>query len=497
MNMTRYFSAVAVAAFATSLAFSLVACDGSSSVNVEEEPLPIGSGNALKQEKPADTALYKNEPDSAYCDSVTRKEVPYTCGDSLEIDGVYYRESGFMRQKAAGCTYKCQNNEWTFVPAEDIPATAMVVSDYDRLAESVSARMLFFKKCNAENEGLIESLATNTTGNPKGGTGYDYYRCEQGNWVERPAWVKCDTAGVTEGALCRLQTYFRGIQFGEDTWKCYKYAGNGSWNDADCPTEPEKECNEENKDAKEKLAFTNDTLFYKCSGTKWIEIDLADYNCSTGNESVGDTCSFERDGQKKYFRYDSIPEADSRWVEAAFDPELGFCTENDGNYWRRRYAKKGEEYYYCDVNSWLPTKFVPRQYTDSRKEGLTDEEYDMLDLPKDAKVGDRASGLLEYCEHNKTLGFDYPNVYDYCFSPNHYRYRGDGKWSRETIEDIHADDIDLDSLPCGGSTWCCTETEGMKQRANGYYFDEPEVIYQCISGETVLVERLWNRYEKK
>ena len=485
------FSIAGLAAFG--LAFSIVACDGSSSVNVEEEPLPIGSGNALKQEKPADTALYKNEPDSAYCDSLIRKEVPYTCGDSLQIDGVYYRESGFMRPEASGCTYKCQNNEWTFVPAEDIPATAMVVSDYDRLAKLESARMLFFKKCNAENEGLIESLATNTTGNPKGGTGYDYYRCEQGNWVERPAWVKCDTAGVTEGDFCRLQTYFRGIQFGEDTWKCYKYAGNGSWNESSCPTEPEKECNAENKGAKEKIAFTNDSLFYKCSGTKWIEIDLADIN---EGESVGDTCSFERDGEKKYFRYDSIPEADSRWVEAAFDPELGFCTENDANYWARAYAKKGDEYYYCSGTAWVATNLVPRQETDPRKEGLTDEEYDMLDLPKDAKVGDRASGLIEYCDYGRLLDLPGATAYDYCFSPNHYRYRGDGSWTAETLDELHEDEIDLDSLPCGGSTWCCAETEGMKRRVF-VSFDEPEVIYQCVSEEIIVVEHLWNRHEEK
>ena len=112
------FSIAGLAAFG--LVFSLAACDGSSSVNVEEEPLPIGSGNALKQEKPADTALYKNEPDSAYCDSLIRKEKPYTCGDSLGIDGVYYRETGFLRQEAAGCTYKCEHNKWSFVSAKDI-----------------------------------------------------------------------------------------------------------------------------------------------------------------------------------------------------------------------------------------------------------------------------------------------------------------------------------------------------------------------------------------
>lgn len=475
-------------ALAFGLTLALTACDDSSSAPVLE----------FAPEAPAlgFSETHSVKLDSAYCDSVTRTGLPYVCGDSLEIDGVYYRETGILRQEAAGCTYKCQDNKWTFIPAKDIPDTAIIVSDEDRIAEPEYAQVLHFKKCNAENEGIVDSLTTGSP-NPKGGNARVYYRCEQENWVESPAWVACDTTGVNEGDLCRLQTSFRGIQFGSDTWECYRYAGDGSWKNVDCPAGPEKECNDENKEVKEKLVFTNDTLFYKCNGGKWVELSIENYYCATENDVFGDTCSFERFGKINFFRYDSVDTDVGRWTAAVFDPELGFCTENDGNYWRRRYAKKGEEYYYCDVNSWLPTKFVPRQYTDSRKEGLTDEEYDMLDLPKDAKVGDRASGLLEYCEHNKTLGFDYPNVYDYCFSSNHYRYRGDGKWSRETIEDIHADDIDLDSLPCGGSTWCCTETEGMKRRANGYSFDEPEKIYQCISGETVLVERLWNRYEKK
>ena len=496
MKTLCHISKITAAVFAASLSFSLVACDDSSSSVSEGTLEPSGTGYALGQE-PMD--LPPTSCNDSFKVEVMQETVPYRCSDTLETDGVYftYKKHLYTEDRTKSCEekgyLKCENSEWTPIEQKDIPPFSLVYHNYSPTDYDI---YLTFKKCNDENEGQYEVRSSGNGG--RYSISYTYYRCEKGDWVERPAWAACDTTGVSEGEICRVQTVSGGSQFGTDSWKCYKYDGKGSWKSQDCPTMPEKECNEENIGDKEKIAFTNDTLFYMCSeGSKWAELSEGEYNCSTGNESVGDTCSFERDGQKKYFRYDSIPEADSRWVEAAFDPELGFCTENDGNYWRRRYAKKGEEYYYCDVNSWLPTKFVPRQYTDSRKEGLTDEEYDMLDLPKDAKVGDRASGLLEYCEHNKTLGFDYPNVYDYCFSPNHYRYRGDGKWSRETIEDIHADDIDLDSLPCGGSTWCCTETEGMKQRANGYYFDEPEVIYQCISGETVLVERLWNRYEKK
>ena len=480
MNMTRYFPAVAAAAFAASLAFSLVACDDSSSASGDDVPDSSDSGAALGSSGSVPAGMEGLPHDVLVSYSILPQ-----CGEGFHPEGSCNSITG-----ADGKAYlfECVGTKWEYNQDCEEP---MCLTPASKLQHPECQ----FLECNADSEGLVH---VRVTGNPKYGQGYDFYRCEQGKWVERPAWVECDTAGVTEGELCRVQTRSPGMMGNTGTYNCYKYAGNGTWNDVDCPTMPEKECNEENIGDKEKIAFTNDTLFYMCSeGSKWAELSEGEYNCSTGNESVGDTCSFERDGEKKYFRYDSIPEADSRWVEAAFDPELGFCTENDANYWARVYAKKGDEYYYCSGTAWVATNLVPRQETDPRKDGLTDEEYDVLDLPKDAKVGDRASGLLEYCEHNKTLGFDYPNVYDYCFSPNHYRYRGDGKWSRETIEDIHADDIDLDSLPCGGSTWCCMETEGMKQRANGYYFDEPEVIYQCISGETVLVERLWNRYEKK
>ena len=344
-----------------------------------------------------------------------------------------------------------------------------------------------------DKEGAIE---TREDGNAKYGYSYKYYRCETGAWTERPASVLCDTAGVSKGGICRVQTNFAGFQFGKSSWTCYKYAGKGAWEETNCPAGPDKECNEENKGARELLTLTNDALFYKCMGEEWVEMSMEDYYCATGKEVVGDTCSFELSGKKYYFRYDSVDTDVGKWTEGTFDPELGFCTVRDDMYWKRPYAKKGEEYYYCAATAWLPTSLVPRQYTDPRKEGLTDEEYDKLDLPKDAKVGDRADGLLEYCDFNRDMGDLESHVYDFCYSVNHYRYREDGSWTKETLEDKHEDEVNLDSLPCGGSTWCCAETEGMTQRTF-YAFDQPERLYQCVSGEVVLVEYLWNRYEKK
>jgi hypothetical protein len=360
-----------------------------------------------------------------------------------------------------------------------------------------------FPECNADSEGLVH---VRVTGSPRFGEGYVFYRCEQGKWVERLAWVECDTAGVTEGELCRVQTRSPGMMGYGGSWNCYKYAGKGTWNGVDCPTEPEKECNAENKGAKEKVAFVNDTIFYRCTeGSKWAELSAGEYYCSTGNESVGDTCSFERDGEKKYFRYDSIPEADSRWVEAAFDPELGFCTLNSHDSWDREYGQKGDDYYYCSYlngTTWLQTDLVPRQYTDSRKEGLTDEEYDVLDLPKDATVGALVGGLLEECVHDRTFNYFETNgmedneTYDYC-KPNHYyRYGDDGSWKEEIIYKSMGFYFDKPNNEiCGEDEMCCAETEGAKYLYSAESTG-PELIYQCVSGESIFVEYA-GRYEKK
>ena len=500
MKNVHHFFAIGVIAFATSMA--LVACGDSSSASDDEVPASSAvpgvwailesSNSTLNSYDEWLKSASSLEPDSASCDSVISSAYPYGCSDSLQIDGVYYSMNGYFRSVGRGCTYRCQDNKWSYVST--IPDGAEHFSDMDMAPPSEYVQKLLFKKCNAENEGIVDVLGTGS-GNPKGGRSRVYYRCEQGVWVESPAWVACDTAGVTEGAICRIQISFRGIQFGVDTWLCYKYAGEGVWESLSCPTEPEKEC--VNNDAKEEIVFTDDTLFFKCSGRKWREISVGEYYCSTGNEVFGDTCSFERFGEKQYFRYDNVDSDIGMWEEAVVDPELGFCT--DYNLRHVAYAQKDGEYYYCAGTGWFATSLVPHQYTDPRKEGLTDEEFDVLDLPKDAKVGDRVGGLLETCYYDGILDYGLPDAleqkYDFCMPDNFYRYREDGSWTEETLDEFFEDEIDWDSLPCGGSTWCCAETEGMKRRYHGS-LDEPERISQCVSGEIVVLEYLC-RYEKK
>lgn len=174
-----------------------------------------------------------DEKDSAYCDTLKVAAPPYECNESLMVDGYYYAFTGHVYPGLGGCTFKCQHNEWSFVPAKDVPEDAKRFSDYDITARPKEVGMLNFKKCNADNEGLLDSLSTGS-GNPKGGSARVYYRCEQENWVESPVWVACDTAGVSEGEICRLQTSSRGSQFGSDIWECYRYAGNGAWEEQEC-----------------------------------------------------------------------------------------------------------------------------------------------------------------------------------------------------------------------------------------------------------------------
>ena len=349
MNRLRHISAIAAAAFAAGLSFTITACSDSSSTNSEGALEPIGADYALGQEHASETVLNEKQLDSAYCDSVTRLEVPYTCGDSLGTDGIYYKESGYLRQEAAGCTYKCQNNKWSFVPAKDIPGTATIVSDYDRLVnQSESASTLLLKKCNAESEGLVQT--STTAGTPKYGYDYIYYRCEQGNWVERPAWVKCDTAGVTEGEFCRLQTYFRGIQFGEDTWKCYKYAGNGSWNDVDCPADQDKKCDAESEGVLDSSWSENNPkygkmMYYRCESGSWVERDQW-VTCDMEGVAKGDTCrKFEHKGffyqyaKERVFVY----EGDGAWKELPSEqPQNDFPDCSD--------FEDGDETHYCPTD---------------------------------------------------------------------------------------------------------------------------------------------------
>ena len=306
-------------------------------------------------------------------------------------------------------------------------------------------------KCDAHNEGAVDSI---WDGNAKYGFAISYYKCEKGNWYEAEPVAACDTAGVSVGSLCNVHISEGGFYCCGDRWgKCYEYAGNGKWNESDCLKAPAKECNAENEWDIGKNTYSNGyTEYYQCLRNVWELVDEVVYNCTTSKTVEGDTCSFESQGEKQYYLFE-----DGYWYESNFDPKLGACPIREDAYYRQRFEESDGAFYYCDEGKWKPTKLIPQQYTDPRKKGLTDEEYDVLDLPKEASVNDRAAGLLEDCwdkdvllaqklEHNYDIGFQY----SYCLPQNYYRYREDGTWTLETSDDEIADEL-LHNTVCSKS----------------------------------------------
>ncbi len=442
-------SAIAVTAFAVTLPFSLLACSESNPTN-------------------ADDPIAYSEPALETSSSVT--EV------SSEVSSSSGEPSG------TGCL-----------------AIVYTVND-----ECLPA-------CNDENEGKVETV---WVGNSK--YGYEtFHKCQNGSWVQGDISLTCDTAGVQVGDLCRktgkTNLFFAagGLSPSE---RVFAYAGDGVWEECDGLTKITKECSAENVGDKEKIVYGRDdntlSMYYQCSSDGWTEIDEPTfYNC-TDSVSVSGTCSIEIDGKMVYYKYDegTILVNEGGWVKASYDSELGFCPEiyiryfvscGEGSefmcevneYNQPKLRESGWVNYYCKKGQWKQSNLVPNQYTDSRKEGLTDMEYDVLDLPKEAKVGDRVGGLLETCWYDEELytigGW---GVYDYCLSRNYYRYRENGSWTLETQSEFE-DYLSSDHLGCNA------ETEGEK-RYSLPRNDKPGAVYQCVSGYAEPVEYIFNRYEK-
>ena len=315
-----------------------------------------------------------------------------------------------------------------------------------------------FPVCGAENEGSIETLVG---GNPKYGTRTHYFKCKQGVWYEIEASITCSTVGISVGDVCKAQTSQAGFQWGNTGYACYKYTEGGDWEKQECPAGPDMECNAENAGIMDTVSFANATDYYQCSGEYWFEINEEEYRCTTVNTTLGDTCIFEattdnpyysmHDG-KRYFVYERIDSEgdDGRWVEYSYDPKFGFCGYN---YNPGEVSSADGEYYYCYEGEWLTANLVPQQYTDPRKEGLTDEEYDVLDLPSEAEVGDRMGGLLEYCYNSGAYVEEFKTRF--CMPQNYYRYREDGSWTLETRTDLE-NETRLSYLAC------TPETEGVE-----------------------------------
>ena len=415
-----------------------------------------------------------------------------SCDESYGIDGAYYE---ITRSCSSMPRYsKCENNTWSLLPKGDVPPDSAIVLNSSNKAFNHGEVWVYFKKCNAENEGLVDSVVHRAES--KFDNGYtDYYKCEQGSWIkydshhedvcgvdnsdEDGSNLVCDTAGVSVGAICKRSVCLNtrtmmGCQsycYGENT---YLYMGDGVWeflafaddfgkrsNSDSSLAQWTKECTAENEGRKEKHSYgvAPDVIefYYKCVDGKWIEMSESDYEndyeieyyCTAEKPEkpkIGDTCSVKLGDSTRHYLFidvqlESSQDPRNMWVESTVDSVLGYCPQV---HTETRYIQKDEKFYYCYGGEWLEAGLVPHQYTDPRKEGLTDEEYDVLDLPKEASVGDRVGGLLENCFNDMDMGFYvshklYYETYDYCMSKKYYRYRENGTWTLETEEDLERD----------------------------------------------------------
>ena len=218
---------------------------------------------------------------------------------------------------------------------------------------------------------------------------------------------------------------------------------------------------------------------YRYKDGKWVERNGFKDNCATEGAVEGDTCSFEWHGEREAYIY-----IDGKWCPSKADPKLGYCPVLSSFLFDlpRLYSELDGNYYYCQEGDWILLNLVPRQYTDSRKEGLTDEEFDVLDLPKDAKVGDRVGGLLEDCWSDVEFYVSDPNgegrdeIYDYCMPRHYYLYRENGSWTLETPEELAA----YKRIPYYDDRICSPELLGTRVLSYGKRFDDPDEIYECV-----------------
>ena len=406
-------------------------------------------------------------------------------------------------------------------PAETDSATTVPASTDSVEVDSAEVdQSMFETPCTAENEGKVDSIEYRFG---MYGSSHNYYRCENGSWVKRKPWVRCDSKDAQEGDAC-IYSYVDGsLMYHQDL---YVYTGNGVWEFYD----------KENRTGKFTVRTDNgrDTAFYKNFGLDgWKEIDEEQYKCFSKFDYHQDTCALETNEGKTYYQAASTHLTFSPiWMKIDYDPELGFCSFYD----YQKYGEKDGKHYYCSQGmtallsesdrfetKWTETELFPQQYSDSRKEGLTDEEFDVLDLPKEATEGDIVGGLLEVCFYNQQIVaiVDTPQVYkrfvlNFCIPQNYYRYEN-GSWTldahyrnenREWIlqtEDEIAEEQKKNK--------CTQENEGTEivtlpsvhimQPTVSYtpHFTEssalakPGVINQCISGRKVFKEFTYSRYE--
>lgn len=485
----------AACALAFGLTLALTACDDGDKAMAQLDDSSAETPSPAINE---DESSPSEESASGYDWANCGQEPNLDCDESYEIDGKYFTNSWCDDD----IYYKCENNKWSRLSEGDVPSGDVIVMNPYRSDNKDKIQRLSFKKCNAENEGLVDSIVHEPV-NPKYDRKYTYYyKCEQGSWNDAYASDACDTTGVSVGDVCKKGS-------------CYKYLGDGAWDGIECLDLLEKECNAENKGAKEKIVYTNGEDYYVCFNTSKVDDeknyswsnDKIEYECFTDTTDFGDVCSVNVSGETKYFQYQYNDYLGiGQWNEGGYDSKLDFChddydeVEFGDDVPGSLISEANGKYFYCDHGEWFSAHIIPQQYSDSRKEGLTDEEYDVLELPKEANVGDRVGGLLEKC-FNSESSTETTDAY-FCLHQNYYRYREDGTWTLETWDDM-LDDPSFDTPDC------TPETEGMewsipptsdepgkiyKRKKVTPWYSDYQVHYDC---EEELVEYVFARSEKK
>ena len=442
-----------------------------------------------------DSSSANDNPSNNDAPTAQLPDIP--CADTLLIDGHYFEGTNVF--------YKCEDGKWSYVEEKDIPSGIEVPNFFTEYQKAIWK----LNKCTADNEGAVQS---EWEGNPKYGA-MCYYRCEGGSWVQGDITLTCDTVGAPIGAFCRrsssVNLFSAGMgSFGSTT--TYTYAGDGVWETLTGSIELDEECVKDSV-GKKKISSYGDkrenTYYLECTEDGWEFIDEGKYHCGVENAVSGDLCSFSVYGDSVYYIYYPVySDAEDSvtiygWEGCNYNAAIGCCPDGifpHGYNPEIGFHELDGKSYYCNAGEWISTTIVPHQYTDSRAEGMTLAEYDVLDLPKEASVGDRAAGLLESCLYDVVLDdAEGPKqgTFNYCVPRAYYRYREDGSWTMETIEEANEKQVDVDDTPCGPSTWCCAETEGLKS-VSYMGGDEPDRVYQCVSGKIELVDYVLGRYEE-
>ena len=212
------------------------------------------------------------------------------CDKSLEIDGRVVKH-GYLTVRGDPYDpdyelnikdtkyiyYKCKDGKWSILQEKivDDDGNALDSASVISFAELGKKNFYDFKKCNADNEKLVDSLPSPDS---KLAT-YDFYRCEQGSWVQRGPSVTCSVAGVSVGDTCKRAPFA-----GSSLEEVYVYAGDGIWEESKTVHLAllTKDCSAENEDSyvtqvdtvvKMGASPAYETSYYHCESSEWKRVD--------------------------------------------------------------------------------------------------------------------------------------------------------------------------------------------------------------------------------